>query len=989
MTLQRRYPKLTLLPVVISVLFLFFGWIQLQAQETIGPCVGFTPQLQVGGQGAVLPGLTNSVRAQPAIDGTEVGQIDASTTFSVLDGPTCVDGFTWWYVQAGSLEGWTPAGNIASRFLIAIGNPVQPGNTGGNPAQPGNTDGGQGQEGQANVAFILDASGSMQAQLPNGERRITAAQDALRQLSTQLPANVNASLWTFGHRVGNSEAERPQSCQDIEQLVPLGPANAQQFQSAASSVTARGWTPLTSTIEQAANTLPPASDNSIIVISDGEETCDGDPCAVAEALHNSNIELVVNTIGFDVDATTREQLQCIARVTNGQYFDAADADELSVALQEASAPPTPSSPPPTATPTEAPGGAYVAVDSNGNVLNQVTIEVENVATLDDFTGNGRATVPAGEYRGRVRVPLADGVTQSINLQDTGLTQVGPAEELFINVDNYFGEPVTFQVANGAGNLLPNAQISLSGQYCIGDPFATFTGEAMRFRTTGGSQRLCLTVTTNGEIFRPHTVNNLDINALTQDVQTLTVYDGLTFRTAGAQPPGIGRVQAVAPSGEPYPTGRNPFIIPTNLNDIIWWRSPDTTANTFFYTVPGEVDVSLGGTARSYLMTVSITGGQVTPVAIAQDANGNYVAPETSEAQSENDTTQPADVIFFDDFEAADVSDLQRTYSAWENWDVVAGTVDAINATRARNVDDNYGVMVDLDGSNRSSGVITTKETFSLQPSDYTFSFEASSSRGGDGDNTFRAVVDGFVDETITVSTEQPMQLYTYTFTVTAPAEVQITFDHTLTPGDNEGAFIDNVSLARGIPVDGSGLGDAGGTIVFESTFETGDESWTVVNGGTGPTQQLIDRERAICSTDTGNGVYAFQAPPGWQRDWSPLYGGTLVYEIRSDPDDTAYEDVDVYLLGENAMITYDHPTNPSATNFERIEVPLTPQAGWTFNGQPLDEDGLRDFLSNTPRLRIRADYRNAVGEETTCLARVTLLLPADADTAGPNDGTHG
>lgn len=635
MTLQRRQPILMMLLILGGLLFLTVGLTKPQAQVPAGPCDGFTPQLQVGGQGAVLPGLTNSVRANPTINGAELGQIAAGTTFSVLDGPTCADGFTWWYVQAGNVEGWTPAGNIASRFLVSIGNPAQSGTTGDNPAQPGATGSGQaqGQEGQTNVAFILDASGSMQAQLPNGERRITAAQDALRQLSTQLPTNVNASLWTFGHRIGNSEAERPQSCQDIEQLVPLGPADAQQFQTAANSVIARGWTPLTSTIEQAANTLPPASNNSIVVISDGEETCGGDPCAVAAALHNSNIELVVNTIGFDVDAATREQLQCIARVTDGQYYDAADADELSNALEEASAPPAPTLPPlPTATPTEAPGGAYVAVDSSGNVLNQVSIEVENVATLDDFSGNGRVAVPAGEYRGRVRVPLADGVTQGINLQDTGLTQVGPTEELFINMDNYFGEAITFQVADGAGNLLPNAQISLSGQYCIGDPFATFTGEAVRFRTTSGSQRLCLTVTANGETFRPYTANNLDINSLEENIQTLTVYDGLTFRTAGAQPPGIGRVQAVAPSGEPYPTGRNPFIIPTNLNEVIWWRSPDSTANTFFYAVPGEVDVSLGGTARSYLTTVTVEGGQVTPVAIAQDADGNYIAPEDASQQ---------------------------------------------------------------------------------------------------------------------------------------------------------------------------------------------------------------------------------------------------------------------------------------------------------------------------------------------------------------------
>lgn len=185
-----------------------------------------------------------------------------------------------------------------------------------------------------NTAFILDASGSMQAEL-NGRPRLAIAQDAIGALSAGLPPEMNASLWLYGHRL--EQEDKAASCQDIEEVIGLGPVDAARFNTVAHSFGAKGYTPITEALRQAATSLPigPNERNSIVLVSDGEETCEGDPCALAAELAAGDVQLVVHTIGFAVDEVTRAQLQCIADVTGGTYRDANDADGLELALEEA------------------------------------------------------------------------------------------------------------------------------------------------------------------------------------------------------------------------------------------------------------------------------------------------------------------------------------------------------------------------------------------------------------------------------------------------------------------------------------------------------------------------------------------------------------------------------------------------------------------------------------------------------------------------------
>jgi hypothetical protein len=187
---------------------------------------------------------------------------------------------------------------------------------------------------RSNVALILDGSGSMGEDLPGaGKTKLAVAKEVLAEIVPQIPTELRSTLWVYAHRYPSEP--KAASCKDIEQVFALGPVDADAYVTKIQSIRANGWTPIADSIVAAAGGLPPGDFNSIILVSDGEETCGGDPCAVAEVLKDSETELTVHVVGYAVDVATRQQLQCIARTSGGSYQDATDAEGLLQALEEA------------------------------------------------------------------------------------------------------------------------------------------------------------------------------------------------------------------------------------------------------------------------------------------------------------------------------------------------------------------------------------------------------------------------------------------------------------------------------------------------------------------------------------------------------------------------------------------------------------------------------------------------------------------------------
>ena len=100
------------------------------------------------------------------------------------------------------------------------------------------------------------------------------------------------------------------------------------MRAAVASFKAKGETPIAYSLQQAAKDLGASGKRSIILASDGEESCVADPCPAAKALVAQGFDLQIDTVGLGANAATRRQLQCIADAVHGTYYDASTASEL-------------------------------------------------------------------------------------------------------------------------------------------------------------------------------------------------------------------------------------------------------------------------------------------------------------------------------------------------------------------------------------------------------------------------------------------------------------------------------------------------------------------------------------------------------------------------------------------------------------------------------------------------------------------------------------
>ena len=178
-----------------------------------------------------------------------------------------------------------------------------------------------------NLMFILDASGSMWGQV-EGTAKIVIAKEVLTDLIKGLPDNTIAGLVAYGHR-------RKGDCNDVEELIALGPLNRKAMTAQIQQLNAKGKTPISRSVRLTAERIKHLEDETtIILISDGQETCDPDPCGLVKDLKASGIKFIMHVIGFDVTEEEKKQLECMAKEGGGKYFTADNAGEFSAAASE-------------------------------------------------------------------------------------------------------------------------------------------------------------------------------------------------------------------------------------------------------------------------------------------------------------------------------------------------------------------------------------------------------------------------------------------------------------------------------------------------------------------------------------------------------------------------------------------------------------------------------------------------------------------------------
>ena len=231
-------------------------------------------------------------------------------------------------------------------------------------ATPVNSEAAPSEKREGGLEIVLDASGSMLKHM-DGRRRIEIARASLAKLvKDHLKPDDRVALRVFGH-------DKPGSC-ETTLVQPLGPLDPDAMTATVNGIVPQNLakTPIAASLSQVENDLKDVTGTkTVILLTDGEETCGGDPRAVISTLAAHDIQVRVNIVGFSVDdPMLKGEFREWARIGRGRYFDAAKAQDLDSAIAAAA---------------EVPFAAY---DNNGNVVGQGTVDGPEI------------TVPAGHYR---------------------------------------------------------------------------------------------------------------------------------------------------------------------------------------------------------------------------------------------------------------------------------------------------------------------------------------------------------------------------------------------------------------------------------------------------------------------------------------------------------------------------------------------------------------------------------------------------------------
>lgn len=179
-----------------------------------------------------------------------------------------------------------------------------------------------------NILFIVDGSNSMWGQI-EGRAKIEIVQQVLSQRIGNLSSSVNAGLIVYGHR-------HEKDCKDIETLVEIQPLDKAGLIARIRGITPKGKTPIASSIERAVETIKSHGERAtIILMTDGRETCSIDPCSHVRKLRKE-VDFDLHVVGFDiVSEEDARQLRCLAERGGGAYFTAATVEGLDDAFKDA------------------------------------------------------------------------------------------------------------------------------------------------------------------------------------------------------------------------------------------------------------------------------------------------------------------------------------------------------------------------------------------------------------------------------------------------------------------------------------------------------------------------------------------------------------------------------------------------------------------------------------------------------------------------------
>lgn len=179
------------------------------------------------------------------------------------------------------------------------------------------------------LLIIFDGSRSMHARWER-EQKINIAKRLLEGIMDSLQSHPSSQLELALRVYGHQSPVPPQDCEDSRLEIPFARGNFPALKDYIRALTPKGTTPLAYSLEQAANDFPDCSNcrNVIMLITDGIEACEGDPCQVAINLQKKGITLRPFVLGLGIDDSLSASLNCI-----GKYYNVEDPNKLSQTLK--------------------------------------------------------------------------------------------------------------------------------------------------------------------------------------------------------------------------------------------------------------------------------------------------------------------------------------------------------------------------------------------------------------------------------------------------------------------------------------------------------------------------------------------------------------------------------------------------------------------------------------------------------------------------------
>ncbi|MEZ5810763.1 MAG: VWA domain-containing protein [Rhizobiaceae bacterium] len=282
--------------------------------------------------------------------------------------------------------------------------------------------------------IVLDASGSMWGQI-DGKTKIEIARETLSEVLKTVPANTELGLMVYGHREKGS-------CSDIELAVPPAADTAAAIAEFANSLNPKGKTPLSASVRQAAEALRYTEEKAtVILVTDGLETCEADPCALGRELERGGVDFTAHVVGFGLSDEDGAKVACLAEETGGRYLKAEDAEALGDALAttvvEAAPTPRPE-PEPEAVRPEFNVVVRARLSADGPVIEEDSDILWEFRAIDD-AGKVEQKVANRRYGGEHKVNLEPGRY----MMRGRLRKIALEREIVVPTDGIFEEDVVF------------------------------------------------------------------------------------------------------------------------------------------------------------------------------------------------------------------------------------------------------------------------------------------------------------------------------------------------------------------------------------------------------------------------------------------------------------------------------------------------------------------------------------------------------------------